>query len=107
MQSFDLIQLLRTVVNQAARKLAAVQINTAYAISDAEGAPDFFDAGRKQTLPFVHHRVVRSGINHHVPRRLEVVSDPMLAVGQAILIGKDQSPGCLPRVEDLFDGADT
>ena len=44
MQSLDLIQLLRAVVDQAAGKLPPLDIETAHAFADSERAVDFFQA---------------------------------------------------------------
>src|SRR2546426_10585603 len=84
MQSFDLIQLLRAVVNQTARKFLALKIETAHAFPDAKRSAYFFEARREQTLSLAHQRLSGALIDDNLAHRFEVVRDPMLAMSQAI-----------------------
>ena len=47
---------------------------------------------------------MRSGIDDHVAGRFQVIGDPVLAVGQAILISQDQRTHLIVDIKNSLDG---
>src|SRR4029434_9051509 len=110
MQSFDLIQLLRAVVDQAPSELATFEIDATDALADAKGTANLFQSRRQEALPLLHHThtrtstgtatlfqsgreevfallhpsIMRALIDDDLAGRFQVVSDPMLPAGQPI-----------------------
>ena len=70
MQSFDLIQLLRAVIDQATREFQALKVEATHAFANAEVSTDFPQAGRKQALAFLHQCLMSALIDDDLARRL-------------------------------------
>src|SRR5687767_5771796 len=66
MQSFDLIQLQRTVVDQTTGKLPALQIQAAHALTYTKRAAHLSHSGRQQTGFLSHQSLVSSRIDDHL-----------------------------------------
>src|SRR6266404_1298185 len=69
MQSFDLIQLLSAIVDQAARELPSVRVQAAHTLADTECAADFFQARWQKTLPLLHDGIVGALIDDDLAGR--------------------------------------
>src|SRR6185369_11044195 len=100
MQALDTLELLRAVVDEAAGKLAPGGVETPHALADAERTVNIFEPGGKQAAALVHERLDRAVVDHDVAGGLEIVRDPVLAVGEAIFLGNHPRTALLARVED-------
>src|SRR6058998_2460502 len=101
MQALNLIQLLSTVVHQAAGKLPSFQVKTANTFPDAEGAVNFLQTRWQKTFAPSHHSLVGALIDPDLSRGFEIVGDPVFPVSQAILLGKNQCPYLVLGVKEL------
>src|SRR4030095_17077318 len=81
MQSFDLIHLLRAVVDQAPSELATFEIDATDALADAKGTANLFQSRRQEALALLHHSIMRALIDDDLAGRFQAVSAPMLSAG--------------------------
>src|SRR5262249_50207259 len=70
MQSFNLIQLLRAVIHQPACELAALQVQAANTVADAERPFNLSQPRRKQTLPSFHQCLARARVDNDITGRV-------------------------------------
>src|SRR5206468_4463503 len=100
MRALDLLELRRAVVDQAARELAPVGAEAAHAVPHAEAAHDAAHARREEAPAALGERALGARVEVEVTRGLERVSDPVLAVREAVTVGEEQRARLGGRIED-------
>src|SRR3989475_4411061 len=89
-RALDLLELRRAVIDQAARELAPVGAEAAYAVPHAEAAHDAAHARREEAPAAPGERALGTRVEVEVPRGLQRVGDPVLAVREAVTVGGEQ-----------------
>src|SRR3990172_9450222 len=100
MQSFNLIQLLRAVVDQPAGKLPPLKIETPNALPHAKGAVNLLQTRREEAFASENQGLIGTLVNHDLSRRFQVIGDPVLTACQPVLLRDHHRPRLLTKVKE-------